>query len=126
MEFLLFLLRAESPLEGHWERIDDRFAGCVVRVEPMGGGLAARIVRLPAAMAEAGWNEGDVKWRDIESRGTARWRMRDVRKHFDTRTRSVVGIDTQEFLLTVAPGGRLRLHTDPLPIFPAQRWRRLE
>jgi hypothetical protein len=126
MEFLFFLLRGEASLEGDWERIDDAFAGCVVRVQPMGGAVAARIVHLPASMARAGWNEGDVKWSDIEACGTAHWRMRDVRKHFDTRTRSVVGIDTQEFHLTIAPGGRLRLHAEPLPLFPAQRWRRVE
>lgn len=126
MEFLLFLLGGDAPLEGDWERVGDNFAGCVVRVGPLGEGLAGRIVRLPAAMAEAGWNEGDVKWRDIARLGGGRWKVRDVRKHFDTRSRSVVGIDAREFFLTVAPGGRLRLHEDALPFFPAQRWRRLE
>jgi hypothetical protein len=126
MEFLLFLLGGEAPLEGDWERVGDGFAGCVVRVAPLGEGLAGRIVRLPVAMAEAGWNEGDVKWRDIERVGSGRWKVRDVRKHFDMRSRSVVGIDACEFLLTVAPGGRLRLHAEPLPFFPAQRWRRVE
>lgn len=124
MEFLLFLLRGPGALEGDWERIGDQFAGCVVRVGPLGDGLAGRIVRLPAAMAEAGWNEGDVKWRDIEPCGTALWRVRDVRKHFDTRSRSVVGIDTRELHLTVA-GEKLRLHRDASPIFPDQRWRRI-
>jgi hypothetical protein len=124
MEFLFFLLRGAAGLEGDWERLGDHFAGCVVRVGALGDSLVARIVRLPPAMAQAGWNEGDVKWRDIEPRGTAAWRMRDVRKHFDTRSRSVVGIDTRELHLTVA-GDKLRLHGDLLPIFPDQRWRRI-
>lgn len=124
MEFLFFLFRGEDNLEGDWERIDDRFAGCVVRVEKSGSGLAGRIVGLPAAMADAGWDIGDIKWRDIEPAGPGRWTVKDVRKHYNTRSRSVVGIDSGEYLLSVAPGGRLRLHTDPVPIFPAQRWRR--
>ena len=37
----------------------------------------------------------------------------------------VVGIDLQEYNLSLAAGGRLRLHTGGLPMFPVQSWKRI-
>lgn len=123
MDFLLFLLGTDAPLEGHWERLDDAFAGCVVRIEKQENATAARIVALPPAMARAGWQPGELKWHSITPDARSRWRLRDLRKHFDTQTQSVVRVDFQDYFLFLAPGGRLRLHTDAFPLFPSQRWR---
>jgi hypothetical protein len=76
-------------------------------------------------MAEAGWQIGEPKWQDIRPAGQSRWLIRDLRKHFDTRTGRVVGIDLQEYNLSLAAGGRLRLHTGSLPMFPVQSWKRI-
>jgi hypothetical protein len=36
VDFLLFLIGTDDPLEGCWERLDDAFAGCVIRIEKTG------------------------------------------------------------------------------------------
>jgi len=125
MDFLLFLIGTDEPLEGRWERQDDAFAGCVIQIEKSGTDFTGRIVSLPQAMAEAGWQIGEPKWQDIRLAGQSRWLIRDLRKHFDTRTGRVVGIDLQEYNLSLAAGGRLRLHTGSLPMFPVQSWKRI-
>jgi len=126
MDFLLFLIGTDEPLEGYWERLDDAFAGCVIHIEKTDTDFIGRIVSLPQAMAEAGWQIGEPKWQDIRPDGSSRWRIRDLRKHFDTRTGRVVGIDLQEYNLSLAAGGRLRLHTGSLPMFPIQSWKRIQ
>lgn len=104
-------------------RTGDHFAGCVLRVERNGSELAGRIVALPEAMARAGWVEGDLKWRNVQPDGTS-WRVRDLRKHYDTRTDTVTMVDYREYRLTVGAFGHLRLHTGAQPFFPEQRWMR--
>jgi len=125
MEFLFFLIpdSLKSP-EGLWVRVGDRFSGCVLRVEKVGSELAGRIVVLPESMARAGWIEGDLKWRNIERDAGGGWKMQDLRKHYDTRSATVTMVDYLEYRLTVGMCGHLRLHTDRLPFFPAQRWTR--
>jgi len=76
-------------------------------------------------MSDAGWQIGEPKWQDIRPTGQSRWLIRDLRKHFDTRTGRVVGIDLQEYNLSLAAGGRLRLHNSSLPMFPVQSWKRI-
>jgi hypothetical protein len=125
MDFLLFLIGTDEPLEGDWERLDDAFAGCVIHIEKTGADFTGRIVSLPQAMTDAGWRIGEPKWQDIRPDGTSRWLIRDLRKHFDTRSGRVVGIDLQEYNLSLAAGGRLRLHTGSLPLFPIQSWKRI-
>ena len=125
MDFLLFLIGTDEPLEGDWERLDDAFAGCVIHIEKTGADFTGRIVFLPQAMTDAGWRIGEPKWQDIRAAGQSRWLIRDLRKHFDTRSGRVVGIDLQEYNLSLAAGGRLRLHTGSLPLFPIQSWKRI-
>lgn len=125
MDFLLFLIGTDESLEGRWERQDDAFAGCVIQIDKSGTDFTGRIVSLPQTMADAGWQIGELKWQDIRPAGPSRWLIRDLRKHFDTRTGRVVGIDLQEYNLSLAAGGRLRLHTGSLPMFPVQSWKRI-
>jgi len=125
VDFLLFLIGTDEPLEGRWERQDDAFAGCVIQIEKSGTDFTGRIVSLPQSMADAGWQIGEPKWQDIRPAGQSHWLIRDLRKHFDTRTGRVVGIDLQEYNLSLAAGGRLRLHTGSLPMFPVQSWKRI-
>lgn len=100
----------------------DHFAGCVLRVEKVGTELAGRIAVLPEAMAKAGWELGDLKWRNISRAEGGGWQMQDLRKHYDTRKASVLMVDYQEYTLTLGARGHLRLHTGHSPFFPAQRW----
>ena len=125
MDFLFFLFPTNSSPEGIWMRVGDHFAGCLLRVEKIGSELAGRIVAFPEAMARAGWIEGDLKWRNIQSDGSS-WRMQDLRKHYDTRTATVTKVDYCEYRLTVGSLGHLRLHSGSQPFFPEQRWVRHE
>jgi hypothetical protein len=128
MEPLRFLLGTNTtlPLTGHWERLDDHFAGCILRIEQTDDELLARIIHLPHAMAATGWKTGEVKWRRITPTTTPnRHTLLDLRKHFDPRTRSILRVDHLPHHLSLATGGILRLHTNPLPLFPDQRWRQL-
>lgn len=104
----------------------DHFAGCVLRVEKVGTELAGRIAVLPEAMAKAGWEVGDLKWRNMARRADGAWQMQDLRKHYDTRKASVLMVDYQEYTLTLGSCGHLRLHTGGAPFFPAQKWKRFE
>jgi len=127
MDFLFFLLPpAEDSPEGLWLRTGDTFAGCVLRVEKIGSEIAGRIVVLPESMARAGWVEGDLKWRNITHDSGGRWRMQDLRKHYDTRTSTVAMLDYGVYQLTVARSVHLGLHPHALPFFPAQRWKKFE
>lgn len=128
LEFLRFLLPEDSPLEGCWERVGDRFAGCVMEVEPEKNGTGAlhgRIVSLPAAMSSAGWILGDIKWHSILPAGRGVWALNDLRKHFETQTGRVIKVDFQPYHATLGQGGALRLHTGGLPFFPDQTWIRI-
>jgi hypothetical protein len=95
----------------------------VLRVEHVGTELAGSIAVLPDAMANAGWQIGDLKWRNIIRTAEGAWRMQDLRKHYDTRKASVLAVDYQEYTLTLGARGHLRLHAGSSPFFPAQRWR---
>lgn len=121
-DFLFFLFPSETSPEGLWQRTGDTFTGCVLRVEHVGTELAGRIAVLPDAMAKAGWQVGDLKWRNITRTAEGAWRMQDLRKHYDTRKASVLMVDYQEYTLTLGACGHLRLHTGGSPFFPAQRW----
>ncbi len=124
VDFLFFLFPSNTSPEGLWQRTGDTFAGCVLRVEHIGTELAGRIAVLPDSMANAGWQVGDLKWRNITRAADGAWRMQDLRKHYDTRKASVLMVDYQEYALTVGASGHLRLHTGSSPFFPAQRWRK--
>jgi hypothetical protein len=126
MDFLFFLLPADTGIEGLWQREGDHFAGCVLRVEKLDTELVGRIAVLPETMARAGWIKGDLKWRNITRDSQGAWRLQDLRKHYDTRTATVLMVDYQEYHLTTGAAGHLRLHDGSLPFFPAQRWRRFQ
>jgi len=126
VDFLFFILGSQGNPEGLWERMGDHFAGCVLRVEKVGTELAGRIAVLPEAMAKAGWEVGDLKWRNITRTAEGGWKMQDLRKHYDTRKASVLMVDYQEYNLTLGAYDHLRLHTGYSPFFPAQRWVRYE
>jgi hypothetical protein len=90
MDFLLFLIGTDEPLEGRWERQDNAFAGCVIQIEKNGTDFTGRIVSLPQAMAEADWQIGEPKWQDIRPTGQSCWLIRDsmdVQKNGFTFTR---------------------------------------
>jgi len=125
LDFLRFLFPEDAPLQGRWERIGDRFAGCIIEVEPEKNGtthLRGRILALPAAMSTAGWIVGDIKWHDIRPAGKGVWELNDLRKHFETQTGRVIKVDFQPYHATVGQGSTLRLHTGGLPFFPDQTW----
>ena len=122
VDFLFFILSANDTPEGRWQRTGDDFEGCVLRVEPVDAELVGRIAILPDAMANAGWQVGDLKWRNITRAPDGSWRMQDLRKHYDTRTASVLMVDYQEYTLTLGLCGHLRLHTGGSPFFPKQKW----
>ncbi len=122
MDFVFFLFGGGASPEGLWERKGDRFAGCVLRVEGMDGELVGKIATLPESMSRAGWQVGDLKWRNIRRAGSGLWRLQDLRKHYDTRSASVFMVDYREYNLTLGAFGRLRLHTGGLPFFPEQKW----
>lgn len=126
VDFLFFMFPDQKSPEGVWMRVGDDFEGCVLRVENLGAECVGRIAVLPQAMAEAGWQAGDLKWRNIARAPDGTWRMQDLRKHYDTRKASVLAVDYQNFTLTLGACGHLRLHTGSSPFFPAQRWKRFE
>lgn len=128
MEPLRFLLGTNTtiPLTGHWQRLDDHFAGCIIQIQQTDDELLARIIDLPHNMAATGWRIGEVKWRSITPANSPnRHTILDLRKHYDPRSRSILRIDHIPYHLTLATGGILRLHTHPLPLFPHQRWQHL-
>jgi hypothetical protein len=122
VDFLFFILPPEGTPEGLWRRTGDNFAGCVLRVEYVESELVGRIAIVPDAMANAGWQVGDLKWRNIARAADGAWRMQDLRKHYDTRKASVLAVDYQEYTLTLGAHGHLRLHMASSPFFPKQRW----
>jgi len=124
MDFLFFLLPVDASPEGLWQRVGDNFGGCVLRVEKRDSELVGLIAVLPESMARAGWIEGDLKWRNITRDSGGAWRMQDLRKHYDTKTATVIMVDYREYRLSLGFGGRLRLHTEGFPFFPDQRWMR--
>lgn len=126
MDFLFFIFPANGTPEGLWRRTCDGFEGCVLRVEYLESELVGRIAIVPDAMANAGWQVGDLKWRNIARAANGAWRMQDLRKHYDTRKASVVMVDYQEYTLTVGAAGHLRLHTGSSPFFPNQRWMKFQ
>jgi hypothetical protein len=129
LDFIPFLFSGEGSLEGRWERVGDRFAGCVIEVEPEKNGtqnLRGRIVHLPPSMATAGWIVGDIKWQSIQPAAKGTWKLDDLRKHFETQTGRVIKMDFQPYRATLGLGGLLRLHSSPLPFFPEQNWKRVE
>jgi len=126
MEFLFFIFPVEESPEGLWMRVGDDFEGCVLRVERLDGEMVGRIAILPGSMAKAGWQVGDLKWRNISPAPDGTWQMQDLRKHYDTRKASVLAVDYQQYTLTLGAGGHLRLHTGRSAFFPRQRWRRFE
>jgi len=87
----------------------------------MDGELVGKIATLPESMSRAGWQEGDLKWRNIRRAGSGLWRLLDLRKHYDTLSASVIMVDYREYNLTLGAFGRLRLHTGGLPFFPEQK-----
>lgn len=125
MDFLHFLLPCQARLEGLWKRVGDRFDGCTLEVSTTGGQLVGRLTHVPPAMAEVGWLAGDLKWQAIRKPTATSWRVQDIRKHYDQRTKKVVHTDTCEYWLTLGSENLLRLHIAPLPFFPDQRWMRI-
>jgi hypothetical protein len=126
VDFLFFILPPDGTPEGLWRRTGDDFEGCVLRVERLDAELVGRIAIVPDSMSNAGWQVGDLKWRNINHEADGGWRMQDLRKHYDTRKASVFMVDYQEYSLTLGACGHLRLHTGGLPFFPAQRWKRFK
>ena len=122
VDFLFFILPPDGTPEGLWRRTGDDFEGCVLRVEFVESELVGRIAIIPDAMANAGWQVGDLKWRNIARAADGAWRMQDLRKHYDTRKASVLAVDYQEYTLTLGACGHLRLHAGSSPFFPTQRW----
>ena len=126
VDFLFFILPPDGTPEGLWRRTGDDFEGCVLRVEFVESELVGRIALIPDAMANAGWQVGDLKWRNIARTADGAWRMQDLRKHYDTRKASVLAVDYQEYTLTLGARGHLRLHAGSSPFFPLQRWKKFE
>jgi hypothetical protein len=126
MDFLQFLLPSQASLEGYWKRVGDRFDGCALEVASTAGQLFGRLTHVPTPMAEVGWQIGDLKWQAIRKPTTSSWRVQDIRKHYDQRTKKVVHTDAREYWLTLGGTDSLRLHTAPLPFFPDQRWVRVD
>ena len=122
VDFLFFILPPDGTPEGLWRRTGDDFEGCVLRVESIESELVGRIAIIPDSMANAGWQVGDLKWRNIVRAADGAWRMQDLRKHYDTRKASVLAVDYQEYTLTLGACGHLRLHAGNSPFFPKQRW----
>ena len=86
MDFLQFLLPSKAPLDGLWKRVGDRFDGCILKVTSENGERTGRLIHVPSAMAEVGWQVGDLKWRAIRKPTASSWRVQDIRKHSDQRT----------------------------------------
>lgn len=126
VDFLFFIFPVHESPKGLWMRIGDDFEGCVLRVENVDTELVGRIAILPDSMTNAGWQVGDLKWRNITPTPDGTWRMQDLRKHYDTRKASVLAVDYQQYTLTLGACGHLRLHTGRSAFFPLQRWKKFE
>jgi hypothetical protein len=68
-----------NELVGIWERRDDQFSGCVVRVEREVNELVGKIIVSTQKMLTAGWNVGDRKWRLIQANPEGLWQL--IKKH---------------------------------------------
>ncbi len=68
---------------GMWERYDDRAAGTVVMVEKVNGYFEGKIIRASGELAENGFVENDVKWRNILPKTDTYFTGEDLTKGID-------------------------------------------
>lgn len=55
----------QDKIIGIWERYDDRAAGTLVKVEQINNHFEGKILKSSGELAEDGFVENDVKWRNI-------------------------------------------------------------
>ncbi len=115
-----------NELVGIWERRDDQFSGCVVRVEREVNELVGKIIVSTQKMLTAGWNVGDRKWRLIEANSQGLWQLMDLRKQYDTQSKKVLSIDYAHYWISLGDHGKkICLHQSRVPIFAAQKWSKI-
>ena len=130
MGFFQFFLGLRNPtsaseLEGVWERMDDNFEGCIIRVEQTKQELMAKIIVSTPKMLSYGWNIGDQKWRHIEGSFENGWKIMDLRKQYDTQKKIVLSVDYAPYWISIGRSGNIHLHQSKIPLFAAQIWRKV-
>lgn len=81
---------AEEPsLLGLWQRIGDKFAGCVLSVHLVKSQPTAIIFSITKEMVEYGWKVGDVKWKSIRRDSVGRYVVDDLYKTLNRKQKSI-------------------------------------
>lgn len=115
-----------NELIGIWERQGDEFAGCLIRVEKESHEFVGKIIVSTQQMLIAGWNIGDRKWRLIEATAEGNWQLMDLRKQYDTQSKKVLSIDYAHYWISLRHQGKLIcLHQSKVPLFVAQKWKKI-
>ncbi|OWY25449.1 hypothetical protein C7N43_19845 [Sphingobacteriales bacterium UPWRP_1] len=87
MLFLSFTAcnKGTDKIAGSWERFDDESSGTVVKVEKVGDAFEGKITHASGNLAELGFEEGDVKWKEIapDTNEKKRYSGKDLVKAID-------------------------------------------
>lgn len=73
----------QRKIVGVWERYDDRAAGTLVMVEQVNGHFEGKIIRVDGELAENGFVENDIKWRNILPKTDTYFTGEDLTKGID-------------------------------------------
>lgn len=114
-----------KDLEGIWERVGDKFEGCLIKVFQEGHELIGEIIVSTPAMLNAGWAIGDKKWRHIEDTESEGWQLLDLRKQYDTQNRELLSTDYAHYWLSLSSPRTLRLHQSQSSLFSEQSWKKV-
>ena len=112
-------------LEGIWEREEDRFEGCRLKVYQDQGELLGEIIISNPAMLKAGWIIGEKKWRHITLEESGRWSLLDLRKEYNTKTFQTVSNSYAHYWLSLNGENELLLKSSKISLFSEQKWKKV-
>jgi hypothetical protein len=115
------------PLIGQWERYGDDAAGSIVEVEGSGGTFFGKLVRVSGVLERLEFEDGDIKWRDIEPMGARKWSGQDLIKEIDS-TGAVVSVGYKDVYFVLINDSELEVRwfaKEKEFVGTVQHWRKL-
>ena len=119
----LKIFHRECRLPGRWERVGDRFEGCVISIPVLDstGETQGRISVCPAPMKAVGWREKDLKWKGIRRVDKNSYVLADLFKEYDPETDTVSRFDYLEARLVFVGAHTIAIES----MNRVQQWRRI-